>query len=142
MAEDATRTVAFILPMFVMACVTALFAAAAKHRRTRAFFYADASARPDSGDSSGVPIGGYEQHMDLSSLVPELLGDRIGKRIDMLSEFDYVNATFGASMDEVRVVACGAETQVNEARAQCERLNKAIAAGGSLWRFEEECWDW
>ena len=81
---------------------------------------------------------------DLSALIPDLLDDRIGKRLPLSSFFDEVAATLARdrSVVEVKVIACGANAQVTEARMQCERLNKAVAAEGCLWSFQEESWDW
>ena len=128
----STRALAFFLPCIVIALVCVLFAIATTHRRTRAFFTQPAAA---SGKAS-------VDDLDLATLTPELLGDRVGKRLDLRSAFEHVAATFGHQVDEVKVVVCGATSQVAGARAECERLNKKVGAGGCLWRFEEESWDW
>ena len=131
---ESTRILALLLPMLVVAALCVLFSTASQYR---------AVLWQNTADFEGNDQNNATQ-ADLSALVPELLDDRIGKRLPLGSFFDEVAATLARdrSVVEVKVIACGANAQVTEARMQCERLNKAVAAEGCLWSFQEESWDW
>ena len=135
--REVYRILALLVPVLVVAAASFLFSAASQRRPVLW-----QGAHP----AVGANFQGNEQTsaVELSALVPELLDDRIGKRLPLRSFFDEVAATLARdrSVVEVKVIACGANAQVTEARMQCERLNKAVAAEGCLWSFQEESWDW
>jgi len=137
--REVYRILALLVPVLVVAAASFLFSAASQRcplarRLSRGW----CRFPRERADQRGRP------RVDLSALVPELLDDRIGKRLPLRSFFDEVAATLARdrSVVEVKVIACGANAQVTEARMQCERLNKAVAAEGCLWSFQEESWDW
>ena len=131
---ESTRILALLLPVLVVAALCVLFSTTSQYR---AFLWQNTADFEGNGQNNATQAG-------LSALVSELLDDRIGKRLPLGSFFDEVAATLARdrSVVEVKVIACGANAQVTEARMQCERLNKAIAAEGCLWSFQEESWDW
>ena len=132
---ESTRILALLLPVLVVAALCVLCSTASQHC---AVLWQNAdSAYFGGSNENSTPRA-------LSALIPELLDDRIGKRVPLSLFFDEVAATLARdrSVVEVKVVACGANAQVAEARMQCERLNRAVATEGCLWSFQEESWDW
>jgi hypothetical protein len=135
---ESTRTLALLLPVLAVAALCVLCSNASQHCAVL-WQNADSAVGANFGESNENCTT-----QALSALIPELLDDRIGKRLPLGSFFDEVAATLARdrSVVEVKVVACGANAQVTEARMQCERLNRAVAAEGCLWSFQEESWDW
>ena len=132
--REVYRILALLVPVLVVAAASFLFSAASQRRPV---LWQGANPANSQGNEQ-------TRALSLSALVPELLDDRIGKRLPLRSFFDGVAATLARdrSVVEVKVIACGATAQVTEARMQCERLNRAVAAEGCLWSFQEESWDW
>lgn len=101
----------------------------------------------DAPTASSTPEPSESGEMGLTKFTLELLmGEKqrltIGKRMDLQAAFDDA-AAFVGKVGEVGVVACGAIQMVEESRAECERRNAGLTTEeGTLWQFEEECWEW
>ena len=68
----------------------------------------------------------------------------LGKRLNLSAAFDEAYATVFSEVEQIRVVACGVIPMCEEARRQCDHRNDAMAMStkGTIWKFEEECWEW